>query len=215
VFEERFISRKPGEELMSPRSAFSRVALAGAMALVPALASAHTGHGALGLSHGFAHPLSGIDHILAMVAVGIFAANLGGRALWAVPLSFMAMMAVGGAFGIAEVPLPFVEIGIAVSIIVLGLIVAVRYEWPIAAAMALVGVFAIFHGLAHGAEMPSDASGAFFAMGFVLATGLLHLVGIAIGFGIARSGQSYSPRIAQAGGAAVAVAGLLVLGGVI
>lgn len=197
------------------RSAFSRIGLAAALAIVPALAFAHTGHGTLGFAHGFGHPMSGIDHILAMVAVGIFAANLGGRALWAVPLTFMTLMAAGGALGIAGVTLPFVEIGIALSIVVLGLLVAVRYEWPVAAAMSLVGLFAIFHGHAHGAEMPVDASGAAYALGFVLATGLLHLAGIAVGLGISQVGARYSQRITQAGGVAVAVAGVLVLGGVI
>jgi urease accessory protein len=198
---------------MSPSSAFSRAALATMLAFVPALASAHTGHVTLGFGQGFVHPMSGVDHILAMVAVGIFAANLGGRALWAVPSSFVALMAIGGALGIAGISLPLVEIGIAVSIIVLGLAVAVRYEWPIAAAMALVGAFAIFHGHAHGAEMPANASGVAYAIGFVLATGLLHLFGIAIGVGVAQAGQRYSQRITQAGGLALAVAGVLVLSG--
>jgi urease accessory protein len=201
---------------MSVRSAFSRVALAGVLATAPALAFAHTGvGGTLGFGHGFVHPMSGIDHVLAMVAVGIFAANLGGRALWAVPLTFMALMAAGGAFGIAGITVPFVEIGIALSIVVLGLVVAVRYEWPVAVAVSLVGFFAIFHGHAHGAEMPVDASGVAYALGFVLATGLLHLFGIAIGFGISRAGERYSHRITQAAGVAVACAGVLVLGGAI
>ena len=200
---------------MSPRSAFSRIALAAALAMVPALASAHSRHGTIGFGHGFDHPMSGIDHILAMVTVGVFAANLGGRALWAVPLTFMALMAAGGALGIAAMPLPFVEIGIALSIVVLGLVVAVRYEWPVAAAMTLVGLFAIFHGHAHGTEMPVDASGAAYALGFVLATGFLHLFGIAIGFGISRAGERYSYKITQAGGVATAFAGVLVLGAVI
>jgi len=201
---------------MSARSAFSRIGITAALTMVPALASAHTGVGStLGFAHGFGHPIGGIDHILAMVAVGIFAANLGGRALWAVPLTFMALMAVGGALGIAGMPLPFVEVGIALSIVVLGLVVAVRYEWPVAAAMTLVGLFAIFHGHAHGTEMPVDASGAAYALGFVLATGLLHIAGIATGVGIRGAGERYSYRIAQAGGVAVAFAGVLVLGGVI
>jgi urease accessory protein len=199
---------------MSPKAALSRIALTAALTMIPALAFAHTGHGALGFGYGFGHPMGGIDHILAMVAVGIFAANLGGRALSTVPLSFMALMAAGGALGIAGIPLPFVEIGIALSIVVLGLAVAVRFDWPVAAAMSLVGLFAIFHGHAHGAEMPVDASGAAYAVGFVLATGLLHLAGIAIGFGINRAGARYSHLITRTGGVAVALAGILVLGGV-
>ena len=201
---------------MSSRSAFLRTGLAALLASVPAFASAHTGvGGALGFAHGFVHPIGGIDHVLAMLAVGMFAANLGGRALWSVPLTFMTLMAVGSAAGMAGVSLPFVEIGIALSIVVLGLVVAVRFDWPVAAAMALVGLFAIFHGHAHGSEMPLAPSGAAYALGFVIATGLLHLAGIAIGLGISSTGERHSRRIAQMGGAAVAVAGVLVLGGVI
>ena len=127
--------------------------------------------------HGLSHPLGGLDHILAMVAVGMFAANLGRRAVWAVPLTFMSLMTLGGALGIAGIAVPFVEFGIALSIVVLGLAVAAKWNWPLAAAMALVGVFAVFHGHAHGAEMPVDAAGAEYAAGFILATGVLHIVG--------------------------------------
>jgi len=149
-----------------------RLGLAALAALAPTLAFAHPGvaghtHGFL---HGFSHPIGGIDHILAMVAVGIFAANLGGRALWAVPLTFMGFMAVGGTLGILGVPLPFVEVGIAMSIVVLGIAVAVNWDWPVTAAMAMVGLFAVFHGHAHGTEMPLDASGAAYAAGFVAAS---------------------------------------------
>lgn len=201
---------------MTSRSTSLRLGLAALAALVPAVASAHIGVGStIGFAHGFSHPIGGIDHILAMVAVGIFAANLGARAIWAVPLAFMGFMLVGGGFGIAGVPLPFVEVGIALSIVVLGLAVAIRFEWPVAAAMALVGVFALFHGHAHGTEMPIDASGAFYALGFVTATGLLHLAGVGIGIGIGKAGERYSQRITQAGGAALACAGLLVLGGIV
>jgi urease accessory protein len=201
---------------MASRSASLRIGLSALLTSVPALASAHTGVGStLGFAHGFAHPIGGVDHVLAMVAVGIFAANLGGRALWAVPLTFMALMAVGGGFGMAGMPLPFVEIGIALSIVVLGLAVAIRFEWPVAAAMALVGLFAVFHGHAHGTEMPVDASGAAYALGFVIATGLLHLAGVAVGLGIGKAGVRYSSRITQAGGVAVAFAGILVLGGIV
>ena len=138
-----------------------RLALAALTLLITAAAAeAHTGVGStMGFTHGFGHPFSGLDHILAMVAVGLFAANLGGRALWLVPLSFVAMMAVGGALGVAGIDMPFVEIGIAASVIVLGLAVAMQWNLPVAGAMALVGFFALFHGHAHGAEMPVDASG--------------------------------------------------------
>src|SRR5436190_8145834 len=125
----------------------SRLALPAAafLTLAAGAAQAHTGVGHIaGFAHGFAHPLGGIDHVLAMVAVGLFAAHLGGRALWLVPLSFVAMMTVGGAFGMAGVGLPFVEIAIALSVIVLGLAVAARLHMPTVAAMALVGLFALF-----------------------------------------------------------------------
>ncbi len=139
---------------------FRLLSLAAALLTAAATAAhAHTGVGSTaGLLHGFAHPLGGIDHVLVMVAVGLFAAQLGGPALWLVPLSFVSLMILGGIFGMAAVGLPFVEIGIGLSVVVLGFAVAFRLHIPIALAMALVGLFAIFHGYAHGAEMPESAS---------------------------------------------------------
>ncbi len=202
---------------MSSRNRSLRLTLAALAALAPTLAFAHPGVAGHthGFVHGFAHPISGVDHILAMVAVGIFAANLGGRALWAVPLTFMGFMLVGGALGILGFPLPFVEVGIALSIVVLGLAVAVKWDWPVAVAMGMVGLFAVFHGHAHGTEMPLDVSGVAYAAGFVAATGLLHLAGIGVGFGISKTGQLTSHRITQAGGVAVALAGVAVLAGLV
>lgn len=201
---------------MSSNRQSLRLGLAALAALAPTFAFAHVGVGdTSGLVDGFIHPPRGIDHVLAMVAVGMFAANLGGRALWAVPLTFMGFMLAGGALGILGFPLPFVEVGIALSIMVLGIAVAVKWDWPVAAAMAMVGLFAIFHGHAHGAEMPLDASGAAYALGFVSATGLLHLAGIGIGLAIGRTGKLASHRITQAGGAAVTVAGIGVLTGIL
>lgn len=201
---------------MSRRLTTLRAAAALVATLLPTAAWAHVGVGSThGFVHGFVHPVTGIDHVLAMVAVGLFAANLGGRALWAVPLTFVSVMAVGGALGVAGIAVPFVETGIAFSVIVLGLAVALRWQWPVAAAMALVGVFAIFHGHAHGAEMPVDASGLEYGVGFMLATALLHVVGIGLGLGVARFGRVYSPRVVQIGGAAMAVAGVGILTGVI
>lgn len=148
-------------------------------------ALAHTGHGdAAGFAHGFMHPLGGYDHVLAMVAVGLLAAHLGGRALWLVPAAFVAAMAASGALGVAGAPVPFVESGIMLSIVVLGLAAVLRVNMPVSAAMALVAFFAIFHGTAHGAEMPADASGLTYAAGFLTATALLHAAGIAIGLGV-------------------------------
>ena len=138
----------------------------------------------------------------------------GGRALWLVPLSFVSMMVVGSAFGIAGVNLPFVEIGIGLSVVVLGFAVAFGFHIPTAAAMALVGFFAIFHGHAHGAEMPGSASGFEYGGGFVLATATLHACGIGLGLLIGRMGET-SARILRATGSAMALAGIAILAGYI
>ncbi len=181
------------------------------LALTPSLAFAHVGIGnANGLAHGFMHPVSGIDHILAMVAVGLFAAHLGRRALWLVPLSFLAMMVCGGAFGMAGLALPYIEIGIGLSVVVLGIIVARGVNPPVAIAMVLVGFFAIFHGHAHGIEMLETALDLTYGAGFIFATVMLHLVGIAVGLLIGRE-----RRITQLVGSAIAMAGVAILGGMI
>ena len=183
-----------------------------ALSLIPTAALAHTGAGsASGFVHGFAHPVGGLDHILAMVTVGLFAWQLGGRALWLVPGAFVAAMAFGGWLGIAGIGLPHVEIGIALSIIVLGATVALGVKAPLAVAMGLAGLFAIFHGHAHGTEMPHDALGAAYAAGFLLATALLHLSGIALGFLIAQLGRV--PL--RVGGGLVSLAGVAILAGLI
>lgn len=151
-------------------------------------AEAHPDHGnAIGLMHGFIHPLTGWDHIVAMIAVGFFAATLSGRAVWAVPATFVAMMAVGGAWGMAAMPLPFVEIGIMTSVVVLVGVAVLRWNASLYAAMTLCGFFAVFHGFAHGAEMPTEAAGLTYAAGFIVATALLHGVGLAVGMFASRS----------------------------
>ncbi len=158
-----------------------------ALCFTPSLALAHPGHdGAPGFLHGLAHPLTGLDHLLAMIAVGVLAAQRGGRALWALPLTFMSLMAAGGVFGMAGISLPFVETGIALSLLVFGLAIIFRPPLSTLAAMGLVGAFAVFHGYAHGTEMPGGVSGYTYAAGFVLATGFLHLVGIGLTFASAR-----------------------------
>ncbi|HEV8390221.1 MAG TPA: HupE/UreJ family protein [Dongiaceae bacterium] len=187
------------------------LALAGA--LLPTAAFAHTGIGpAGGLAHGFMHPLGGLDHILAMVAVGLLAAHLGGRALWMVPAAFMTMMAVGGVLGMEGMRVPLVEAGIAASVIVLGLMVALRWTLPVSAAATMVGLFAIFHGHAHGTEMPMDATGFNYGLGFVLATGLLHAAGIGAGLAFGKAGARADLAL-RAGGGAIAVAGTALLTG--
>ena len=195
----------------------SRRALAFAALLMMAASSAAQAHVGVGdtngFIHGFGHPISGVDHVLVMVAVGLFTAHLGGRGLWAVPLSFVSMMVVGGAFGMAGIGLPFVEIGIGLSVVILGLAVAIGYRMPTAAAMAMVGVFAIFHGHAHGAEMPESASGLAYGIGFVLTTLMLHVSGIGFGLAISKLSDAFENRILQAAGSAMALAGVAILTG--
>ena len=187
--------------------------LSAVFVLAPAIALAHTGHGDTGgLMHGFTHPITGIEHVLAMVAVGMLAAQLGGRALWLAPLGFVGVMAVAGALGMAGIELPFSEVGIALSVVVLGLAVAFRLSLPVLAAVALVGFFALFHGHVHGAEMPAAASAVRYAVGFVGATAMLHAVGVGVGLLVGWEG-GISRRLAQAGGGAMALFGLAVLTG--
>lgn len=183
-------------------------------ASLPSAALAHTGIGdASGFAHGFSHPVSGLDHILAMVMVGVFAWQLGARALWLVPATFVVVMAVGGGLGIAGIDVPFVELGIALSVVVLGAAVAFGVKAPVALAMALVGLFAIFHGYAHGAEMPESAGGIAYAVGFMIATAVLHLAGIGVGFLIGKFGERYGDVVVRSAGALAAVAGLGILTG--
>jgi urease accessory protein len=184
--------------------------LASFLMLTPALA--HTGIGdTTGLARGFSHPVGGVDHVLAMVAIGLLAALMGGRALWLVPISFVGMMALGGAVGMAGIGIPFVEIGIGLSVVVLGAAVALRAEMPVVAAMALVGLFAIFHGHAHGAEIPDTVSGFEYGIGFVLAAALLHVAGIGLGLAIGRMSANRAARVAQLTGGGMAVAGVVLL----
>ena len=173
------------------------------------VAQAHTS----GLPHmdfatGLAHPLNGLDHILAMVAVGLWAAQLGGRALWLVPITFVLTMAAGGALGFLGISLPYVELGIAGSVLILGILVALASRLPLAASMALVGLFAIFHGYAHGAEMAVEASALWYSLGFMLATATLHASGIGVALA---ARQGLTAQLLRFGGAAIAASGVLLL----
>ncbi|WP_086999652.1 HupE/UreJ family protein [Rhizobium sullae] len=198
------------------KSAHKSGLLALAAVALPATAYAHPAIGeAAGLVHGFSHPISGLDHILAMVMVGIFAYQLGGRATWLVPATFVLAMALGGAFGIAGIDIPFVETGIALSVVVLGAVVAFDVKAPAAVAMAVAGLFAIFHGHAHGAEMPESAAGAAFAAGFMIATALLHTAGLGLGYAIGRTGKRRSFIATRLAGGFAAVAGVGILTGMI
>ena len=145
-------------------------------------ASAHGGGDiAGGFAGGFGHPLFGPDHVAAMVAVGLWGAMLGPPAIWLLPVAFPLVMAFGGILGIVAVPMPRVEVGIAISAIVLGLMIALAVRAPLVVALAVVSAFAILHGHAHGSELPPGADAIAFSAGFVIATGLLHVGGISLG----------------------------------
>jgi urease accessory protein len=156
------------------------IAMASLVLAQPAFAHEQAGVGG-GLTSGLLHPLTGIDHLIAMVAVGIWGAQLGPPAIWVLPITFPLVMALGGVLGVLHIPLPMPELVIALSALVLGAAVAMRLRLPFAAAAVFVAVFAIFHGHAHGAELPGSANPLAYGVGFVVATGLLHLCGIAIG----------------------------------
>ncbi|MGQ0671586.1 MAG: HupE/UreJ family protein [Hyphomicrobium sp.] len=191
---------------MTRTKSFVLATLFASLAATPAFA--HVGdadHG--GLMHGLMHPIGGLDHILAMVAVGVMAAQLGGRALWLLPLSFMGMMVAGGVMGFTGIDLPYVELGIALSVLVLGALVALDAKLPVAAAMAIAGGFAIFHGFAHGAELPAGSSPQEYAAGFVLATALLHVAGIGLGLALAKFAATPGDWITRLAGAATAAVG--------
>ena len=176
---------------------------------LPSVASAHSATGTIGgFVSGFTHPLTGLDHIVAMVAVGLWGAFLGGRAMWTLPVIFPVVMAFGGAMGVLGIPLPGVETGIALSGIVLGLMVALAAKPPLWVAGVIVGFFAIFHGHAHGTELPAAANAMTFAIGFVISTGLLHLGGIAFGLLVR---WPWGKVFIRTGGAAIAAIGFAFL----
>ncbi len=187
--------------------------LAGLFCLLPGIAEAHLiRNGAAGFASGFAHPLTGPDHFLAMFAVGLWGARMGGRAVWSLPVTFPLVMVVGGFLGMSGLALPGIEIGIALSIVGLGLAVVLDWrptEWI---ALLFVSVFAICHGYAHGRELPIAADPADFAIGFVIATGLIHILGISTGLAL---DKPFGGRLARTLGGVIALAGLwfLVLAG--
>lgn len=177
------------------------------------VASAHEGAGiAGGFSSGFMHPVLGWDHVIAMVAVGLWGAFLGNPAIWILPVVFPLVMAFGGALGVIGVPVPAVETGIAVSAIVLGAMVAFAVRPPIWIAAVIVGAFAIFHGHAHGTELPGAANPLAYSLGFVISTGLLHISGIAFGLMVH---WPFGKIVVRAGGSIIALAGAGFLTGII
>ena len=186
------------------KSFLTSAALCSLFALVPTLAHAHPGHGT-GFVSGLAHPLMGLDHVLAMAAVGLWAAQLGGRARWAVPATFIAMMCAGGVLGLAGFSMPYVDSTILGSVVVLGLLVATAARWPLAVGITVAGAFALAHGLAHGAEMPTAAGGAACIAGFAATTAALHGLGFGLAAMLQRSAQTAWIRAA---GALVLVGGV-------
>jgi urease accessory protein len=205
-------ARAPAAAVMTKQGTGKIRAIAIALLLSAAGAAPASAHGggdiAGGFVGGFAHPLFGPDHIAAMVAVGLWGAVLGPPAIWLLPVAFPLVMAFGGVLGIAAVPMPRVEVGIAVSAVVLGLMVALAVRAPLAVAVAAVSAFAIFHGHAHGAELPPGADAIAFSAGFVMATGFLHVCGIGLGLATRWPAGRVAVRIA---GAAIAGAGVIFL----
>lgn len=182
---------------------FAAIAIAGfGTAAFSTAAWAHPGHGG-GLTAGFTHPFTGLDHLLAMIAVGLWASQLGRPAMWTLPVVFPAMMALGAALGTGGVVLPWIEAGILVSVVVLGIAVALRIQAPLAIGAVLVAAFAVLHGYVHGAELPPGDSAWLYGIGFVAATLILHAIGLAAGIVTQR------PLVMRTAGGAIAATGLL------
>lgn len=161
-----------------------------------------------GLLSGFLHPILGPDHLIAMVAVGLWGAQLGNPAIWLLPITFPLVMAMGGRLGVVGLDIPFIEVGIALSALALGILIALRQRLPLAAASVLVAAFAIFHGHAHGTELPAAANPLAYGVGFVVCTGLLHLCGIVLGVLIR---WPWGSQLVRALGGAIAALGLYFL----
>lgn len=173
---------------------------------LPMLAHAHTGMGQTGgFGPGASHPIAGLDHICAMVAVGVWAAQRGGRAIWFVPLIFVSIMALGGLLGMAGVFIPLVEQGIVASVFILGILIAASVRLPITASVVIISMFAFLHGHAHGSEMPELASGLTYGLGFMFSTAFLHICGIGFGLLAQRLGSMQLVRYA---GVVIAACGI-------
>ena len=192
------------------RRSFKLVSLAAAATVgFSTAALAHVGdHSHMSFTEGLLHPFSGPDHVLAMVAVGLWASQLGGRALWLLPLTFPVLMAVGAALGLSGVTLPWVEVGIAGSVMVLGAVVALALRPSLAISIPLIGAFALLHGYSHGIELPAAASALSYGAGFIAATLVLHSIGIATGLIAGRLPVRFAARTA---GGAIAVLGMVLL----
>lgn len=188
---------------------FLALAIGAGLCLLPDVAAAHIIRGQQGgFGSGFAHPLTGPDHFLAMFAVGLWGAQMGGRSVWTLPVTFPMIMVVGGVIGMLGLPLPGIEIGIALSILALGLAISLAWrpaEWI---ALVLIAYFALCHGYAHGAELPLAADPADYAIGFVLATGMIHLFGIGVGLAL---NKPMHGKLSRGLGALIGVGGIYFL----
>ena len=202
------VSRGPDRQLAA-YLAISALGFGLVLFLTPQPVAAHIIQGAQGgFGSGFEHPLTGPDHFLAMFAVGLWGAQMGGHRVWTLPVTFPLIMVVGGIVGMLGIRLPGTEVGIAVSILALGLAVALAWrpaEWI---ALCLIGFFALCHGYAHGAELPLSADPADYAIGFVLATGMIHLFGIGVGLGL---NKPMAGRLSRALGAVIGLGGIYFL----
>ena len=186
------------------RKSVSRIMVA--LLWFPGIALAHTGIGETsGLMHGLAHPILGVDHLLAMIAVGLWAAQMGGRATGLVPVAFVGAMILGGILGFFGLSMPFIEEGILLSVLVLGILIAAALRFSPLYGASIVGIFALFHGYAHGTEMPSAMGVVSYTAGFALATALLHLAGIALGVLFRKADTQLANRVA---GGAIVMAGV-------
>jgi len=185
------------------------------ISLIPSVVYAHDGSNVPfgGFLSGLVHPVLGYDHLLAMLSVGILSAQIGGRAIWTVPATFVGVMAVGGVLGLIDIGLGTTEFGIAASLVLLGSIIAAERSLPVRLAMLGVGFFAIFHGYAHGAEMPTTAEPVLYAFGFLTGTALIHIAGVVVG-DIAKHYER-GKIILRVGGGLIALVGMLFLTGVL
>ena len=193
------------------------VTIALAALVAPSVALAHAAHGTAdaggGIASGFLHPFYGADHLVAMIAVGIWGVMLGAPLKIALPVAFPLMMAFGAYWSLFGLPLPAVEIGIAASALVLGIVIVFAFRPPLLGAIAIVGLFALFHGFAHGNALPVSTSPTTYVAGFVIGTGVLHLIGIALGEGILRLPQTR--LLQQASGGLIALTGVVFLWGAV
>jgi urease accessory protein len=200
-------TRSPG------RSLHIGLALVGAIA--PTTVWAHSAAGAhAGVYPGMLHPFSGFDHLLVMLGVGLLAWLLGGKALWRLPLTFVAVMGISAMLAADQLPIPGVETALALTVLLMGLLLARGAALPIALAWPLVAGFAVLHGVAHGSELPADAAGLAFGVGFILATALLHGIGVLTGLALQTLGQSTGQLLGRAVGLAMSISGALLLAGV-